>query len=360
MACISGIRRPDNVEIRVRDECREEAHRVSIPYSRITFIVSTMLAAGCSAPSSAIASYIGGGTGGGDAASGGTGGGDAASGGTGGTEIPVAPPGPLARPSTGFVEATSGIEAGYGDGCGGPLAAVNAVFYDEAAFLQANCAAIHASADACRANAFLSGGQYRLAACLVEEGGGCTGVFCSEPTEDSTKYVEGAGTLSLTAGVLSCPFVPLGGGYACILIESALWTTGGTPVSLSASGGDVPAFSMQLISSPTVQVTSWAPGTQSLTISEAGFSLDWTPGAPGSLFDVSLQDATGHTSVDCRWPIEQGHGTVPVALLNMIRKGPNGSISWSGLATKTQLVGDFAITLNVTTINGESLLVTFQ
>ncbi|RMG19908.1 MAG: hypothetical protein D6729_04040, partial [Deltaproteobacteria bacterium] len=160
---------------------------------------------------------------------------------------------------------------------------------------------------------------FPLNVCRVERGG-------ARPVRPLSFRLLDAGVLTFKApgGDLEVPKVDPRAGegplYGGTFDEAAAGAyEEGTAYAVEASGAEVPAFGVRLSAPPDFTVdrlgfTTPGPGTAPIP-SQADLSLDWSPGASGTVFYVVLETAAG--AVVCR-VADTGHFTVPSGALKQL------------------------------------------
>jgi hypothetical protein len=144
-----------------------------------------------------------------------------------------------------------------------------------------------------------------------------------------------AGTITITGGSISPSFVlnPTGAGgpYATVSAQKQSFNAGDT-LSVTATGGQVPAFSGKTVTAPG-EITLTAPMFDA--IGQTSFSratplaVTWTGASSGSILVLltTSQPNVRAVEVACIYPAPTGSASVPAAVLGMIDKADGKTIS---------------------------------
>ncbi len=148
------------------------------------------------------------------------------------------------------------------------------------------------TAAACQSTAY---GDCTITTCEVQSGTGIT--FHSAGLITFT----GATTVTLPPGD---SFLYSGGrGFTALL-------QGGAPFRVESTGGDVAPFQRTLTAPYAVTVTK-PQFAQTGTLNRVDHLLQWTPQGSGHVrFSFNGSTGTQSVSFSCRWPVEQGRGTI--------------------------------------------------
>jgi hypothetical protein len=154
--------------------------------------------------------------------------------------------------------------------------------------------------------------------CTKQTIGPCDVRDCVETTPATT--MPHAGVISLSNGAkFNATLSPdASGSYAQYTLQS-LALPGEDLITISASGGDVPAFTAQMVQPLALLIT--APTADSSGIvtwqRDADLALTFERGVAGVQLLVQGGKATG-ASIGCRFPSESGQATLPAAALRAL------------------------------------------
>lgn len=209
----------------------------------------------------------------------------------------------------------------------------------------------------------------------------------------TTRTTSGPCTLSTTVGVghtggssrvLSAGAIAVGGlrapitlspvtqvpGYSTFQQADYLWS-GGEPVSVSAPGAEVPAFSAQVIAPSQVTITAPAlpAGGAHLAIDRAkDFPVAWSSGGSGQVelrIAILSMDPSSTPSyeLDCDFPSSAGTAMVPSAALSLLPKD-SGPLTFAALSRGSVAAGKFDVEIQLSSpavwanlMSGQTLIV---
>ncbi len=181
-------------------------------------------------------------------------------------------------------------------------------------------------------------GPAPVGGCTITMSGGCTLTQCP-PAGDGgvpmTTTLPTAGTVSISGGKRAASISPkTDGTYPTDSDNMKPLYAGGETLTISATGGTVPAFSGTVVAPARVRVTSPAvpAAGSSLAISRSSaLSFAWSGGTVGEVtFGVYPQSATSW--VTCSFPANAGAGSIPSSLLSKL---PSGSGSFNASLRNT-------------------------
>ena len=193
-------------------------------------------------------------------------------------------------------------------------------------------------------------------ACDIHDDGPCRITDCTtEPSDAGTPTYEtvSAGTVQVMGANQPLSLTPdASGTYDAITGQERLWSGGGT-LTISASGGAVPAFQDTLFAAAPVNLTSPslpAPGSPQITMSTSGpLNVAWNGGMGGTVTAMLTRSITGATTrtvmLMCTFPATDGAGIVPASAMAAIPPGPDGTFQVMGGDTKTIEPSGWTITL---------------
>lgn len=165
--------------------------------------------------------------------------------------------------------------------------------------------------------------------------------------------IAAAGTISVTGGAMPLMQSPDGSGaYPIVRVSSPLWmTAGGESLSVSATGGEVPAFATTLIAPGEMTVTSpaWPAGGPTTIARAADLTLAWNGSGVG-VVDVGLvggSAATQAAEIHCRFPLSAGQGVVPAAMLANLPAGSSGALLMFAMTPTTLTEGAWSVDVSL-------------
>jgi hypothetical protein len=164
--------------------------------------------------------------------------------------------------------------------------------------------------------------------CMHEERGSCTLDVCDPAGGRLPKA--SAGTITLGWGANTKQMSPPGDNVSSGYFASGadpLWESTPLDLTITATGGDTPPFSMTVPAPGTIDVSS--PSGDDLSWArDSDLQVSWTGGLPGGHAGVMIsfwEGASGgsffNASLTCSFPVEGRTGSVPAAMLSRIAKG---------------------------------------
>jgi hypothetical protein len=192
--------------------------------------------------------------------------------------------------------------------------------------------------------------------CEIEEGG-------ISPSSDDAD----ANTITITGTHPDVMLVPdVHSHYTQYTQQTPLWS-GGESLTVSANGGEVPAFMQHLDAPGPVTITApvpenTGPANEVVVSPSQDLVMSWT----GGLGTVQLLMATGLTPVfvQCRFPASDGTGTVPQAALAAVNTGTSISFSIGSIDDAEVIAGDWTVDVvagfDATWPDGDSAIGTLQ
>jgi hypothetical protein len=184
--------------------------------------------------------------------------------------------------------------------------------------------------------------------CAITTAGSCTVTECNlsggSAGDGGVAVPPNAGTLTITGGQISgaLTLTPTNtnGSYTAPVLQSRIFSPGAT-LSVSATGGAVPAFSGKTVQAPP-DLTVTAPafdGQNRTSLSRAGaLSVGWTGAGPGSV-QVALttsQQYVRSVSAVCMFPAAGGGAQVPAAVMGKLDRANNTTIYGSMTITPVE------------------------
>ena len=211
-------------------------------------------------------------------------------------------------------------------------------------------------------------------ACDIHDDGPCKVTDCTSQGTSTPSYeTVGAGTIQLLGANIPLSISPdASGTYAVVTGQQRLWS-GGATLTLSAAGGEAPAFEETLFGASPVTLTSPAlpaPGTP-VTLSTSGpLTVSWSGGIGGKVTAMLTRTISSSTTrsvmLTCSFAATDGSGTVPASAMAAIPPGPDGTFQVLGGDMKTIEPDGWTITLQeyvpaVTSDgNAASVMATYQ
>jgi hypothetical protein len=159
----------------------------------------------------------------------------------------------------------------------------------------------------------------------------------------NTQAVPGvsAGTLSLAGSEWSASSTSMtlgsDGTYDTPLQQTLF--SAGTTLTVSATGGEAPAFSGLAIDAPsTVTLTTSAPGGFGAISTTADLPIQWTGGQAGAQLTVTFNEMTTGpslpTTVACTFDASLGQATIPQAALAPLAGLKQAIMNWDQTVSK--------------------------
>ena len=180
--------------------------------------------------------------------------------------------------------------------------------------------------------------------CTYESHGPCAVAICGTP--DPQGYLSG-GTVVFSSDVMTQQVTQLiNGTYESAYFPGDLWSAAGVTVTVSASGGDVPAISAQF-PAPAVLAIPDATAVANETAKHGqDIALTWQGGgACQAIFEFS--ERQGDTTYDavCAFPSSGDSGTIPAAALAPFPAGTAPTYTFTCTVTTNLMAGDWAINI---------------
>jgi hypothetical protein len=159
----------------------------------------------------------------------------------------------------------------------------------------------------------------------------CKPILTSPPDDLGIQPYASAGKITVTglSGVTTLPVeltvMDMGmfaGQYTTLQQYTPIFA-GGDGLTVTAAGGEVPAFSSQLTAPSSPTLTSPSGNSQIPVSRSQDLPFAWSGGGSGQLrLQIQVMPAMGSPSgLDCSWPVGDGSGTIPAAALQMMPKG---------------------------------------
>jgi len=189
--------------------------------------------------------------------------------------------------------------------------------------------------------------------CLRSTSGACALAICGSPPApaDDGGLKAGAGTVRLTIDGIDHQLTTDEQRVYGTSGAGPLWTSGGEPVTVSATGDEVPAFSISAPAPGYIDVAAPSfPETNDVTVATTtDLAFAWTGGNRTSQVHVMLHDGNSIAQIDCKFPVDAGKGIVPAVLLEQLSKGPGGSVLVLVESVVDQTVDDWQISMHAWT-----------
>jgi hypothetical protein len=151
-----------------------------------------------------------------------------------------------------------------------------------------------------------------------------------------------AGTLTISGGSIGTPIsVPFSGGQTYQYNSSSALYTPGEQLTVSASGGVVPAFGPVSVLAPA-STTMVSPASPYTVSSKSNLGVQWTGGAAGNVFVLEGITQNNQTYFLCEWDAGMGKNFVPQATIAGIGAG-SGYLVYGQYASKTFTAGAYTI-----------------
>ncbi len=187
---------------------------------------------------------------------------------------------------------------------------------------------------------FFTSEQQANGGCQVTDGGACSVYVC--PSGPPPQNLANAGTLTISINSSSSTVSqdPNSGIYS----KGGLTFGADDVLGVSGSGGTVPAFPIQKVTSPSMIQLSPTPPTNISTTQD--FTVSWIDGEPGADVVIELvgMGNNGSTGVSCTFEPTAGTGTIPQSELVAL-KGMSGQLFYGQQRKTTFAAGSFPINL---------------
>jgi hypothetical protein len=196
----------------------------------------------------------------------------------------------------------------------------------------------------------VSAGFYDTVAtpCALTTMGACTLQKCANTAPTTTNN---AGIITVTGGAPGTTTLnPSGDSYTPIMMNSLYWSAAAT-LSVTASGGDVPASSTSVMTPSLITVSNPPAPNQDMLgppmaiLRSTDLQLSWSGGSAGSDVEFTLSSLPGDYLAKCKFPAGNGAGTVPSAILTqMFDDGvTTARITATSIAASNIMAGEFKI-----------------
>ena len=179
--------------------------------------------------------------------------------------------------------------------------------------------------------------------CTAQTVGACTLYTCQRVATEG----DDAGTLDVAGGSIPAgeTIADVGNGIYSYSSVGTMFTAGDA-LSVSGTGGMVPAFGPESVVAPRL-VTLTSPvlsgsGTTAIPTS-TDLELAWTGGQRGATMTLRSGNEQSQSSLGCTWDASLGHGTVPRALLIPLAGEARAFLSYGQESSRTFRAGAYAI-----------------
>lgn len=202
------------------------------------------------------------------------------------------------------------------------------------------------------------------ATCTRESVGPCDVLACApSPPPESPAY-EGAGTLTLSKGLLIAPLeVPRAGRTYAHAATNEPYFKGSDDLVVKATGGVVPPFELSVTTPLDLAVSKPACAADCGEIDRAkDYEIVWAPPRFGSVDVIVFTNApgTGYTRIACSVAATDGRLVIPAAALAKLRTDATmATIDILPRSTEVATISGWKLTF-VTTANGPSAPVTIK
>ncbi len=182
--------------------------------------------------------------------------------------------------------------------------------------------------------------------CAITTVGACQVQKCANtaPTANNN-----AGIITITGGAVgTSTLTPNGDTYTPVMMNTLYWNAPVT-LSVSASGGDVPAFAGSVGAPALITVTSPAlpdmlgpPTTQSKS---SDLTFSWTGGNAGTDVEITLASLPSDYFIKCKFGAQTGTGSIPSSLLTQMFNDGATSVraTLNSIGSTTITAGDFKV-----------------
>lgn len=159
--------------------------------------------------------------------------------------------------------------------------------------------------------------------CPEQVFGDCVFVNCTPRRPADPLPAPTSGVITIAGGAAPVSLSPLADGtYDVVTQSTSLWS-GGETLTVSSTGGDVPAFNGAVGAPMRVTVTSPATDVADWKLARGeDLTLTWTGGSGGEVVVLFGTMATEDPNeVECHFQASAGQGVVPTAALEMLPAG---------------------------------------
>jgi hypothetical protein len=175
--------------------------------------------------------------------------------------------------------------------------------------------------------------------CTSQPQGGCEIQVCV----DNTQPFASAGTITVTGAAVPVLLAPKPDNtYGQLTMPQPLFD-GGEHLTVSSTGGDIPAFSATVVPAGHVSITSPDPNAYLLVPKADGLTVTWTGSGSGDLEIILASGVETTTSLRCLFPIAAGTGTIPASALAGLPAGTQGIFLMAAIGRTEHVVGDWSI-----------------
>jgi hypothetical protein len=199
-------------------------------------------------------------------------------------------------------------------------------------------------------------GEGITSGCTIEPVGPCKLISCQaiDAAARPAAKLTSAGTITATGGLLPAAGISImaagDGTYTPVTGTVPLWA-GGDTLTFTAAGGPVPGFTKTAVA-PAVGLSITMPTIANggaVAISRSSdFVIGWAVTGAAVGKTAILVGGTGGKSLSCSFDVAGMSGTIPTAALGKLEAGP-GSFTFAVFSSTTTTVGDYALTIELTT-----------
>jgi hypothetical protein len=178
------------------------------------------------------------------------------------------------------------------------------------------------------------------AQCEQRAMGSCFAFACTGPDGAPSSLAATAGMLEITGGAKPIGVTPEDGEDYHYVTTNAWSAT--DPLSLSFSGGDVPAFTASNLLPPASLTLVQPVGSPKLTAGQA-LMVQWT-GTGGDQMWVAVSSAGFPARIDCLFSADSGSGTIDGTLTSLLQEGAASFVACS-ISQKRMTTGKWDVTV---------------
>jgi hypothetical protein len=203
-------------------------------------------------------------------------------------------------------------------------------------------------------NADVSTVDPAAAGCTTDMSGSCSYKSCmaiDSGVAPLPTYVS-AGSITVSGGSIPSGTVLTkddGGIYSMMAVGMDVVVKNGDTITVSATGGDVPAFTaLKVVAAPSYMLTSPPCSTDCGPLDRTtDLPVTWT-GLNDGKIHITLFTASGGPSqtIACDFPASDGKGTIPTSLLSKLPSTGSVGVNVESLNDAQTVPGDYGVTLH--------------
>lgn len=185
--------------------------------------------------------------------------------------------------------------------------------------------------------------------CTHESHGPCELAICGTPPNPLGYF--GAGTVTFSSDAMTAQMNRLiNGTYQFVYVPGDLWSRAGSTITVSAPGGDVPAFSAQMAAPAVLSFPASSSSALALATRGKDIAVTWQGGGPcQATFEFYVrQDYTTYDAI-CSFPSPDDSATIPAAALAPFPSGLRPTYTFRCIVTTDLTVSDWAIRVRAIT-----------